>query len=139
MSKKPHLETKGFHPFGDLIGLKFTKFGNGHSQCVLDVVEELMNPHKTLHGGVLYSMADTGMGGALYSLLEKDELCATVEIKITYFKPVREGNLVCDTTVIHKGKSLGILESNIMNNGTLVSKAYGTFSIFKVRKSNIKD
>ncbi|MBA7596763.1 hypothetical protein ES703_03750 [subsurface metagenome] len=139
MSKKTSIGAKGFHPFGDLIGLKFTKFGNGDSQCVLDVEEKLMNPHKTLHGGVLYSMADTGMGGALYSLLEKDELCATVEIKITYFKPVREGNLICDTTVIHKGKSLGILESNILNNGTLVSKAYGTFSIFKVRKSSIKD
>ncbi len=139
MSKKTSIGTKGFHPFGDLIGLKFTKFGNGDSQCVLDVVEKLMNPHKTLHGGVLYSMADTGMGGALYSLLEKDELCATVEIKITYFKPVREGNLICDTTVIHKGKNLGILESNILNNGTLVSKAYGTFSIFKIKKRSTKD
>ena len=134
MSKKTVFHAKGFHPFGDLIGLKFTEYGNGHSQCVLDVAEKLMNPHKTLHGGVLYSMADTGMGGALYSLLEKDELCATVEIKITYFKPIREGTLICDTRVIHKGRSIGILESEIMNNGTLVSKAYGTFSIFKVKK-----
>ncbi|NVM37234.1 MAG: PaaI family thioesterase [Candidatus Lokiarchaeota archaeon] len=134
MSKKTVFQAKGFHPFGDLIGLKFTKYSNGESQCVLEVTEKLMNPHKTLHGGVLYSMADTGMGGALYSLLKKDELCATVEIKITYFKPIRQGTLICDSRVIHKGKSIGILESEIMNNGTLVSKAYGTFSIFKVKK-----
>jgi len=139
MPKKTLFQAKGFHPFGDLIGLKFTKYGNGQSQCVLEVVEKLMNPHKTLHGGVLYSMADTGMGGALYSLLEKDESCATVEIKITYFKPIREGTLICDTKVIHKGKTVGILESEIMSNGTLVSKAYGTFSIFKVKNSDIND
>ncbi len=131
MAKNTPFEVKGFHPFGDLIGLKFTNLSKGYSQCVLEVVEKLMNPHKTLHGGVLYSMADTGMGAALYSLLEKGELCATVEVKITYFKPVREGNIVCDTKVIHKGKSFGILESELINDGTLISKAYGTFSIFK--------
>jgi len=86
-----------------------------------------------VHGGVLYSMADTGMGGALYSLLEKDELCATVEIKISYFKHVREGTVICDTKVIHKGKTIGVLESEILNNETLVAKANGTFSIFKVK------
>jgi len=72
-------------------------------------------------------------GYARIWVLEKGELCATVEIKITYFKPVRAGNLICDTRVIHKGKTIGILESEIKNNGTLVSKAYGTFSIFKYR------
>ena len=74
------------------------------------------------------------MGGALYPLLEKDELCATVELKITYFKPVREGTIICNTKVIHRGKSFGVLESEIMNDEILVSKANGTFSIFKVKK-----
>jgi len=126
----PH-ESKGFHQFAELIGLDFTKLDKGYSQCILDVNEKLMNPHKVLHGGVMYSMADTGMGGALYSLLNEGELCATVEIKISYFKPVRSGKLVCDTHVIHKGKRIGILESEIKNDDTLVAKANGTFSIFK--------
>lgn len=134
MPKPFPLKLKGFHPFGDLIGLEFTKFEKGYSQCSLNVNEKLLNPHKVVHGGVMYSMADTGMGAAIYSLLEKDELCATVEIKINYFKPVNEGNLICNTKVIHRGKSFGVLESEILNGETLVSKAYGTFSIFKVKK-----
>ena len=64
MSKNFPLNMKGFHPFGDLIGLKFTKVEKGYSQCTLDVVDKLLNPHKVVHGGVLYSMADTGMGGS---------------------------------------------------------------------------
>ena len=126
------LKSKGFHPFGDLIGFEFTKLRKGYSQCVLQINKNHFNPHKTVHGAVMYSMADTGMGGALYSLLEKNESCATVEIKITYFKAVREGMLICDTKVVHRGKSFGALESEIKNNDTLVSKAYGTFSIFKI-------
>ncbi len=126
-------ESKGFHPFGELLGFNFTKLSEGFSQCVLEVTESLMNPHKVLHGGVLYAMADTGMGGALYSLLNKDELCATVEIKISYFRYVMDGKVICDTKIIHKGKRFGILESEIKNNEQLVAKASGTFSIFKIK------
>ena len=135
MPKPFPLKMKGFHKFGDLIGFEFTKFETGYSQCVLQINENHFNPHNVVHGGVLYSMADTGMGGALYSLLERGQLCATIEIKITYFKAVREGILICDTRVIHKGKTVAILESEVLNNGILVSKAYGTFSIFKVKKT----
>jgi len=119
------------HPFGELIGLTFDNMAAGSSLCVLDVDEKLFNPHKVMHGGVLYAMADTGMGGAVYPLLSEEELCATVEIKITYFKAVRSGSLECRSEVVNKGKTIASLESEILNDGILVAKAYGTFSIFE--------
>ena len=133
MTKKFPLNAKGFHPYGELIGLTFTKLEQGYSQCILHTENKLMNPHGFLHGGVLYSMADTGMGAALYSLLKENEICATIEVKITYFKPVNNGDLVCNTEVIHKGRSISALESEITNNEKLVAKASGTFSIFSVK------
>jgi acyl-CoA thioesterase len=134
MTKEFPLQSKGFHPFGDLIGLEFTKHEKGYSQCTSQITPRLFNPHQVIHGGVLYSMADTGMGAALYSSLDEGELCATVEIKITYFKPVMKGNLVCNTRVINRGKRISTLESEILNDGVLVGKAYGTFSIFQMKK-----
>ncbi len=128
---------KGFHPFGELIGLIFTKFKKGYSQCVLEVSEKLFNPHMVLHGGVIYSMADTGMGAALFSHLEKDELCATVEIKIHYFKGVKSGILTCNTKVINIGKKIATLESEILNGDQLVAKALGTYSIFQTKDKSL--
>ncbi len=122
--------SEGFHPFGDLIGLVFTSYGDGLSSCELEVRKELFNPHGVLHGGVLYSMADTGMGGALYSILEENELCTTVEIKIAYFAAVESGRLVCDTKVIERRSRIAILESEIKNEDRLVAKALGTFYIY---------
>ena len=130
MTKKFPLNTKGFHPYGELIGLTFTNLEKGYSQCTLKIDNKLMNPHGFLHGGVMYSMADTGMGAALYSLLEENEICATIEVKIAYFKPVSNGSLFCNTKVVHKGRSISALESEIINNEKLVAKATGTFSIF---------
>ena len=135
MSKNFPLNIKGFHPFGDLIGLKFTKVEIGYSQCTLEVVDKLLNPHKVVHGGVLYSMADTGMGAAAYSSLGKNELCATIEIKINYFKAVKTGNLTCNTRVIHQGKKIVTMDSEILNDGQLVAKAIGTYSIFKPKNT----
>ena len=134
MSKEIPKDLKDFHPFGSLIGFQFTKLRKGYSQCVLDVNKKLFNPHGVVHGGVLYSMADTGMGGALYSLLDKSELCATIEVKINYFKAIKEGKITCDTRVINKGKKVAVIESEIHNDGVLVAKALGTYSIFIVNK-----
>lgn len=133
MPKKFPLRSEGFNPFGELIGLNFSRCKKGYSQCVLEVNERLLNPHKVLHGGVIYSMADTGMGGALYSCLDEDELCATIEIKIVYFTAVTSGILTCETKLIHKGRKIAVLESEIKGDGRLIAKAIGTFSIFEAK------
>ena len=124
-------EQAGFHPFGELIGLKFTACRKEYSECTIAIKDKLLNPHKVVHGGVLYSMADTGMGGALYPHLEEDELCATIELKINYFAAVSSGTLTCKTKVVHKGKRIATLESDIECDGKPIAKAIGTYSIFK--------
>jgi len=133
MPKKFPLASEQFNPFGELIGLNFSECENGYSRCALEVAEKLLNPHKVLHGGVVYSLADTGMGAALYSELAEDELCATVEIKIAYFAAVTSGTLTCETRVIHRSKRIAALESEIKNDGRLTAKAMGTFSVSKVK------
>ena len=138
MAKKFPLRSKGFNPFGELIGLNFTEAGDGFTRGVLEVDEKLFNPHNVVHGGVLYAMADTGMGGAVYSCLEEDELCATVEIKIVYLAPVNSGLLTCDTRVVHRGKRIVIVESEVTNDGRPVAKSTGTYSIFKASEDRIR-
>lgn len=134
MPKKFPLESGPFNPFGELIGLSFSECKNGFSRCALEVTEKLFNPHKVLHGGVVYSLADTGMGAALYSDLAEDELCATVEIKIAYFVAVTSGTLTCETKVIHRSRRIAVLESEVRNDGRLTAKAMGTFSVSKVKR-----
>ncbi len=131
MAKEFPLKSKGFNPFGELIGLDFTRSEGGFTRGVLEVDERHLNPHNVVHGGVIYAMADTGMGGAVYSCLNEDELCATVEIKIVYMAPVSSGHLTCDTRVVHRGKRIAILESEVKNGERVVAKATGTYSLFK--------
>ncbi len=122
---------EGHNPFGELLGLEFTSIEEGHSRCTLNIGESHFNPYGVVHGGVIYSLADTGMGGAVYSRLKADELCSTVEIKIVYFRPVTSGTLACDSEVIRRGRRLAFTESEIRRGDRLIAKATGTFTIFK--------
>lgn len=119
--------------FLELIGFKFIKKGKGFSRSELTITASLLNPYDTVHGGVVYSLADTGMGGALSTCLEEDERCSTIEIKINYLKSVPSGTLTCDTKVIHKGKNIAFLESVVKDHEDKpVATATGTFNIFKL-------
>ncbi|WP_254761470.1 PaaI family thioesterase [Natrinema marinum] len=116
--------------FSDLIDLEFVDVDPGYSRGVIETSDELQNPNGVLHGGVLYTMADTGMGAALAAMLEEGEQCATIEIKINYLEPVRAGRVTCETNVLRKGGSVAYLESDIAHDGETVARATGTFSVF---------
>ena len=120
---------KGPHPFADLMGLKVTRTDDGYSLVTLEVQEKHLNPQGSVHGGVAYALADTGMAAALYSSLSEDESPATLEVKITYLQAVTTGTLECETRVLRKGRRFAMLESEVLQGGTLVAKASGTYAI----------
>lgn len=119
------------HPFAEHVGLELVEQAPGHSVCRIQVRPDHFNPQEVVHGAIIFAMADTGMGAALYPMLEDGEMCATVEIKISYFKYVVDGSVDCTSTVVNKGKAICSLEADIRQGDTLVAKASGTFSIFR--------
>ncbi len=124
------LSTPRPHPFADLIGFEITARGEGLSTCELVAAERHLNPNEVVHGAVLYALADTGMGGALSSVLKEGQFCSTIEIKINYFRPARVGPLRCETRVVHKGSRTGALDSEVFDeNDRLLARATGTFMI----------
>jgi acyl-CoA thioesterase len=121
------------HPFASLIGLVVEERRAGFSRCALEVAPQHLNPHRVVHGAVVYALADTGMGAALYPTLGEGELCATIEVKINYFKPATAGRLVCVTELVNRGKAVANLESRVLLGEVLVAKANGNYAIFTPR------
>lgn len=121
------------HPFAELIDLHIEQQRAGHSELSLVVSESHLNPHRVVHGAVLYALADTGMGAALYPTLDEGEICATVEIKINYFKGVGSGAIRCVTQLVHRGRTLANLESRLFHGDALVAQANGNYAIFRSR------
>ena len=123
------------HPFAEFIGLIVEEQRAGFSKCTLQVAEHHRNPHGVVHGAVIYALADTGMGAALYPTLAEGEICATIEVKINYFKPVASGLITCITEVVNRGRTVANLQSRVFSGEMLVAQANGNYSIFVLRKN----
>ncbi|HET8576889.1 MAG TPA: PaaI family thioesterase [Methylomirabilota bacterium] len=129
-----HGADPGVGPFADLLGVHRALMVGGRSRFELTVGPQHLNPHGVTHGGVIYTLADYAMGGALTSRLEPGERCATIEIKINYLAPVSSGQLTAEARVIERTRRIGVLEARVESSGgELVALATGTFYIQSAR------
>lgn len=118
-------------PFARLIGMELERYE--YSDCVLSLTVDPVrhhNPQHVVHGSVLHALADTCMGMALYTTLSPDEWCATIEIKISYFRAVGSGHLRATSQMLHRGKRVGQLLSSIYAGEEMIASASGSFAIF---------
>jgi len=123
-------EDPGVGPFADLLGLRRSTMEDGRCRFEVTVRREHMNPHGVVHGGVVYTLVDYAMGGAVTSRLQPGERCATLEIKINYLAPVSEGRIAAEAWVVARTARVAVLEARVQADGDrLVALATGSFYI----------
>jgi acyl-CoA thioesterase len=118
------------NPFVEFMGLAFDEQRAGYSRFSVEIAEDHFNSHGVVHGAVAYALADTGMGAALKPTMAEGQICATIEIKMNYFKPVASGRMVCVTELVNRGKKIANLDSRVYLGETLVASANGSYAIF---------
>jgi len=121
-------------PFAELLGMRAKSIGDGRARFELAVEGKHLNPNGTLHGGVVYSLADSAMGAALFAELDAGEICVTLEIKMQYLAAVTGGALAVEATVVNRTKRIGVMEAKVFGDADrLVAIATGTFYIQTAR------
>lgn len=124
------------NPFADWLGVQLQPGEHGHCHAVLDTGEQHMNPNGVVHGGAVYTLADTSMGTALMLTLPDGEYCATIEIKITYYAPAKPGRLACHAHVTHKTRRFAFLEAEVRQEQHVIARASGTFAISRPHRDH---
>jgi acyl-CoA thioesterase len=107
----------GHHGFIEELAIELGPRSEGRSQLKITVGPRHMSPTKTVHGGVLYGLADTAMGSALWTMMADGETCATISCSIDYLRAVRDGVLVCDAEVVSKGRRTAMTRA-VIRDGT---------------------
>lgn len=117
-------------PLAEMLGISNDGAQGGRAHYRLHVMPSMLNPHGVLHGGAVYVMVDYSMGGATMSVLPPGDICATIEIKMSYLASVRAGTLTADTQIIKQGRRVVFLESKVTDDaGKLVATATGSFAV----------
>ena len=77
------IERNKRNAFAQLVGIKVVAIGKGYARSELEAREELMNPVDSIHGGCLFTLADTTGGAAASS---HGEHVTTVDGDIRYLR-----------------------------------------------------
>jgi uncharacterized protein (TIGR00369 family) len=114
-------------PVATLIGFTLTEVEPGRAVVAFEAGRRHANPMGTVHGGVLCDSADAAMGIAYAATLDEDETFTTLELKINFLKPVRTGPLVATGRVVKGGRSIGLVECDVVDDkDRLVARASST-------------
>ena len=126
--------------FRDLLGMKVVSAQDGIGLVSIQIDERLMHPGRMVHGGVIFTLADTAMGMALRSLVPPGTPFSTIEAKINYLRPVRSGELLAEGRIIKQGGSTAVTEATVYNiveeQRQVIAKVLGTFYIKRDKNVN---
>ena len=118
--------------FGNLVGIVPVEVREGYARCEMVIREEHMNPLNTVHGGCLYTLADTtgGTASATYGTITP-----TLSGELHFLNAaVGVETLTAEAGILKCGKSIRVMEIRITDEtGRLI--ATGLFSYFNTGKT----
>ena len=114
-------------PVAKLVGFRPTSVEDGKAVFELEAGPQHANPMGTLHGGVLCDVADAAMGVAYASTLADGESFTTLELKINFLRPFKNGILTATARVVKAGRTIGLTECDVTDpDGRLIARAMST-------------
>ncbi|MGD0690975.1 MAG: PaaI family thioesterase [Acidimicrobiales bacterium] len=96
------------------------------------VDERFLNPAGIVQGGFLSAMMDSAMGAsAVLSVKDRRVYVANTEMKSSFLRPVRNGDvLTCTASVLKPGNVVAFLRAQVRDDaGALVATASSTYLI----------
>lgn len=102
----------------------------GVSRIELSIHADVKNLYGTVHGGILAAVLDSSCGVAVASLLGPGETLVTVDLHLHYVRPIRDGTVVGEGKVVHRGRTTAVAEGTLRDGeGRLIAKGMATHFI----------
>lgn len=98
---------------------------NGESELAMPFLEEYTQPYGMLHGGAVFTLADSACAAAV---AKRGKKFVTAAMSISYLEPVTGGDTVCRARVLRQGRTVPV-EASLWNSDVLVAKATATYTI----------
>jgi len=92
-----------------------------------------LNPNGIVHGGVVFTLADTAMGWATLAVLDDGQICASIEVSVRYLRPIPGGRLVATASVLRAGRRIVHLECSVTvdDDDRPVAVLQGSFAVLE--------
>ena len=123
-------------PIGGLIAMTAVSVGEGTVQFRCQPDEWAYNPIGVIHGGLVCTLLDSVAGCAVHSTLPAGMGFTSLEIKVSYLRPVRQGDgeLTAVGRVTKPGRRAAFADGEVRDeHGRLIATASSTCLVFTLR------
>ncbi len=113
-------------PVAKLVGLEIEHVSEGMVTFAFEPEEFHYSPLGAVHGGILTTVLDSAMGCAVHSRLAAGRSYTTIELKVSFLRPVRAttGRMRGEGTVVHLGGRVATAQAHLVDgDGTLYAHA----------------
>jgi uncharacterized protein (TIGR00369 family) len=102
-------------PIAKLLGMDIETVDVGTVAFGLEPHESHYNPIGVVHGGIVCTMLDTVMGCAVHSTLEPGWGYTSIDLNITYLRPITlaTGRVVATGTIVKGGKRVSFASGEV--------------------------
>lgn len=115
-------------PFSRLLGIELVEVTSGSATLSLEVRDDLKQNHGVVHGGAIASLIDSAMAYAIIPLLTAKERVTTVDLTISYLRPLTRGQATAKATVVRAGRRLFVVTAEVRDDdGKLAATALSTY------------
>ena len=118
-------------PLMAFIGYKLVEVSQGRACAEFGHSRNVQRVGGVLHGGVIAAVLDETLGMAVLTVNDGVDQ-VTVELKVNFLEPGREGPYKVCGQVVRRGGRLVVAEGEVRDaSGRLVAKALGTWYILR--------
>ena len=124
-------------PFAELLGIRPGISADGVGTAFMTVEAKHRQSAGAVQGGILVALADYAFFRACRSVLKEGEHAVTIELKLNFIAPAREGELTARTSIISRGGRIIVGDMEIKGpDDNLIATGLGTYMTVYDRRTN---
>ena len=117
-------------PFSKLLRITPLYSENGKGGASMPVHSGILQKEGVVQGGIIVSLIDHALYLAVKSLLSERQSTVTIELKINFLAPAKNGVLVADGHVVRMGKRIAVVYGEVKDHkDILIAQGMGTWMI----------
>ena len=115
-------------PFAELLDIRPGESADGVGTAFMTVADKHRQGAGAVQGGILVTLADYAFFRACRSLLKEGEHAVTIELKLNFIAPARDGELTARSSIKSRGGRIIVGDMEIFGEeGQLIATGIGTY------------
>lgn len=105
-------------PFLDLLNCEITEVDPNNGICIMDfdISKQFCHSIDIIQGGFVTAMLDAVSSHAVFVMSKDIVAVSTLELKVSFYKPSRAGQVRAKGQVIKKGRSIAFVSAELYNS-----------------------